>query len=695
MLKKEQGVLTVEATIVSMIFVMFVLFLYNFAGVYRAQSLVSHATIEAADAVALESYLREVAFESDPQEVVYLASKLGGSGTLDADSLESLRTADLPRIARDKFVAAIAKNETEADKKLKQLGVKDGLAGIDFSKCHADLDGDNIVVFLDYTIEFQFPVFGAREIRVTKAAKAKTFGEILYSVTTSSNNPQWGNTSGDKRVEYGDYVEISATPNFGYRFVKWDDGNMDNPRRVLVTDVAKYKAIFEPTDIGINLYLKRAHTDTSYRWDEEQEYGAVTGAGEYTYLGTATISATEKEHYNFAGWDDNGDGKVDSTENPRQVVVDKTHNITAIYEAEKYKVTILCKEDNYGKVNYEYTKWDGTTSGNSKELWVEYKHDVKLFAVPESTYRFDRWENNSSEKVRTVTVLGDTTYVAHFEKDTCKVNFYVNNELYSTQEVVIGSSIAGSSGQTGAKMPDDPKLSKKYFTGWVANAKEFTSITPVRNTIRVDAQLVTPSITIEGGATGQNSTTFTVKTVPENATVNWSSSDNNLATVNSNGKVTAKSGSGTVVITATLTYFESTESDSVTIELGESQHRVVYCMNMGGGRRYYTKEHTALIKTTKWGVYFPGSNHHCFSTKCCDSHADKTVGYTELFVTSKKVSGEGKAANVVHDVGGYNGYNKSGIEGYIFDNGSGNAIYFHDGQVSDGPEGFLIKKITY
>lgn len=494
MRKKEQGVLTVEATIVLMVFVMFVLFLYNFAGVYRAQSTVSHAAIESADAVALESYLREVAFESDPQEVIYLASKLGGSSTLDASALESLRTADMPKLAKEKFIAAIAKNESEADNKLKQLGIKDGLSGISFSQCHADLDGDNIIVFLEYTVELQFPVFGAREIQVTKAAKAKTFGEILYAVSTSSNNPEWGNTSGDNRVDHGAYVEISATPNFGYRFVKWDDGNTDNPRRVLVTDVAKYKAIFEPTQMGINLYLKKTSSDTKYRWDEDQEYGTVTGSGNYTYMEPVTIAATAKEHYNFIGWDDDGNGTVDSTENPREIIVDETHNITAIYQAEKYTITVKSNNINYGSAKAFCGEKEGTS------ITVEYRSKVKLVASAEPTYRLKRWSNNVGETEQTVEVLGNATYTAEFERDICNVVFYNGSKKLHSTSVVRWSSIDGSKPYVGSSIYDGSKISG--FSYWrSSNGSTFTSETEVSDSIEVYAVLnCTVTLNAAGGS---------------------------------------------------------------------------------------------------------------------------------------------------------------------------------------------------
>ena len=98
-----------------------------------------------------------------------------------------------------------------------------------------------------------------------------------------------------------------------------------------------------------------------------------------------------------------------------------------------------------------------------------------------------------------------------------------------------------------------------------------------------------------------------------------------------------------------------------------------------------------MIEKNKWNVYFRGSNHHCYSTGCCDNHANKVVPYSVL-ANSLKVSSD---ASVVHKVGRYNGYNKSGEWGYVFDNGSGNAIYFEKEQTTPGPKGYYIKSITY
>ena len=63
-------------------------------------------------------------------------------------------------------------------------------------------------------------------------------------ITVLSSDPTMGTVSGSGTYKYGDYVEISATANYGYRFSHWDDGSTDNPRVVQVTEDKTYTAYF-------------------------------------------------------------------------------------------------------------------------------------------------------------------------------------------------------------------------------------------------------------------------------------------------------------------------------------------------------------------------------------------------------------------------------------------------------------------
>ena len=483
--KRQQGILTVEASIVLTLLILLVLFLFSFGRVYRAQSLVSHATLQAADAVALESYLRETALQSDASDVLYLASSLTDSTSLSAENLESLRSADIPKVAREKFITAVSNSESNADEKLKNLGVKDGLSGIDFSECKVDLGNDDVIVAITYTIEMQFPVFGADELTVTKSAKAKTFGEILFEVATEPNVPGWGTTSGDSKVVHGTTVEITATPNYGYKFVSWDDGVTDNPRTVTVTDALHYKAIFEKDKFGVNVNVALQLDNPSYSNITHANYGSVGGAATYEYLDVATLTATPSSaNYYFAGWDDNGDGEIDNTNATRPITVDKTYNIKAIFKPTKYTITVKSSNSTYGTAQVQ----QGTSKGN--QIVAEYGSAIQLVATTKDNvlYIFSKWSNNSAQETTTVQVNGSQEYIANFIPNTYSVTFKNGNSVVHTTNVIRNASIDGSKRYISSSMPSsNPSQNGATFDKWVYNGATFNAATVVKSNITVSA----------------------------------------------------------------------------------------------------------------------------------------------------------------------------------------------------------------
>jgi hypothetical protein len=98
---------------------------------------------------------------------------------------------------------------------------------------------------------------------------------------------------------------LTATPNEGYHFVKWSDGEITPTRIITVTDNVTLTAEFE-----INVYTV---TLTA-------ENGTVTGAGEYEHGTEVSLIATPNEGYYFVKW---SDGVKEET---RTIIV--TDNVT-------------------------------------------------------------------------------------------------------------------------------------------------------------------------------------------------------------------------------------------------------------------------------------------------------------------------------------------------------------------------------
>ena len=71
-----------------------------------------------------------------------------------------------------------------------------------------------------------------------------------YTITVKSNNAEWGSVTGGGNYKDGETATIFAIPKPGYYFIAWNDGNMENPRQILVSGNAEFIATFSDTPGG-------------------------------------------------------------------------------------------------------------------------------------------------------------------------------------------------------------------------------------------------------------------------------------------------------------------------------------------------------------------------------------------------------------------------------------------------------------
>ena len=137
-----------------------------------------------------------------------------------------------------------------------------------------------------------------------------------YTLTVASNNTEWGTVNGGGTFDEGAVVTLTASAAEGYRFVRWQDGNTDNPRTVTVTANATYTATFEaipPTMYTLNVTSADA------------TMGSVEGSGSYEAGSQVTIRANAANGYHFTLWNDG------NTDNPRTVTVTTDLSYTAYF----------------------------------------------------------------------------------------------------------------------------------------------------------------------------------------------------------------------------------------------------------------------------------------------------------------------------------------------------------------------------
>ena len=115
-----------------------------------------------------------------------------------------------------------------------------------------------------------------RQVQVTgDTTYTAIFDKNTYSISLSCNEEQ-GRVEGVTSAEYLDTVTISATPNIGYHFVQWNDGNTDTIRTLVLTQDTILTAEFAQSrsgQCGANLY-----------WELIETTLHITGSGEmYNY----------------------------------------------------------------------------------------------------------------------------------------------------------------------------------------------------------------------------------------------------------------------------------------------------------------------------------------------------------------------------------------------------------------------------
>lgn len=98
---------------------------------------------------------------------------------------------------------------------------------------------------------------GTLKVKVTKDAVVQN-----YTITTAASPSSYGSITGGGTYASGATATLTATPNSGYRFTKWQDGNTDNPRSVTVTGNATYTATFEAVTANTEDTIATGQTKT-------------------------------------------------------------------------------------------------------------------------------------------------------------------------------------------------------------------------------------------------------------------------------------------------------------------------------------------------------------------------------------------------------------------------------------------------
>ena len=271
------------------------------------------------------------------------------------------------------------------------------------------------------------------------------FMSYEYQITTASQPVEGGQVLGGGTYHYGDTVTLRANPSENYTFICWQDGLVTNPRDIIVTEDAFYKALFQHGPVTTYTINVTANDPT---------LGTVDGGGEFPEGSIIEISATPSSYAVFTGWDDG------NTENPRSIEVTEDMDFIAIFEAlPLYTITVEPQAPSMG-----------TTYGSGL---YPAQSVITIGATPNEGYHFEGWLDGDTNNPRSIVVTEDLTYVALFAAtpvETFSVTVYYDE----SQGLVLGANTSYPAGSIAslAAIPADDYIFVKWSDDTTDNPKE-------------------------------------------------------------------------------------------------------------------------------------------------------------------------------------------------------------------------------
>ena len=246
---------------------------------------------------------------------------------------------------------------------------------------------------------------------------SNTFSEdwLPYGLVTSVNNPDWGTLDVSS---CSPNATLTAIPEYGFHFSRWDDGNLLNPRIITITQDTSVKAIFDES------YITIAHSSN------DTSMGVTIGVDSCRLGLFATIAAVPYDGFKFSHW---SNGVI---ENPYSFIATHDTSLIAIFT---HIDTIFINIHDTTYVDVPYAIHDTT--------YVDvYVHDTAMvidtvtlmeyIPVHDTTF-INVYVHDTTTIIDTLTLIEymtvhDTTYIDVHDTTYIDVPYAVHDTIYIT-----------------------------------------------------------------------------------------------------------------------------------------------------------------------------------------------------------------------------------------------------------------------
>ena len=327
-------------------------------------------------------------------------------------------------------------------------------------------------------------------------------------------------------VNCGDSVWISATPAEGYHFVKWQDGDTVNPRRILANGNLTYTASFD-----INQYrIKFVNIDGTELWSTKVNHGVLPVYGGET----PTMPGDAQYTYDFRGW------------------------TPALHNADAHETYTAEYDSIINSYSIRFLNYDGAVLASASVKYGEMPaYDGETPAKPASvqySYSFKGWSPTLAS------VTGDADYVAQYDStlNRYRIEWYNDGgELLRVDSVGYGLTP-----DYGADAPTKAATAQYSYTfdGWTPTIVAVTGDAAYTATYQAVVNHYDITVTAENGVVTGTGNYAYGEEVQISVTANdcyhftaWDDNDTNATR--------------TITVTGDATYTATCEIDKYTIQV--------------------------------------------------------------------------------------------------------------------------------
>ncbi|MCB9260308.1 MAG: T9SS type A sorting domain-containing protein [Ignavibacteriales bacterium] len=217
-----------------------------------------------------------------------------------------------------------------------------------------------------------------------------------FLISTNSNPLQGGVITGGGLYDFGQQVNLVATPAYGYNFYNWTENGTE-----ISTDSTFSFLANSSRTITANFLLKKYNVTTAVN---PIEGGVASGDSTYDHGSMAQLKAMPTEGWKFDNWKENN--QILSINSIYNFVVFNDHSITANFSKKIFTLTLRSNPND-----------GGITVGSGK---YQYDSLVTITATPNNGWNFVSWNTNdtiiSNDSLYSFRIKENKIYTAIFKK---------------------------------------------------------------------------------------------------------------------------------------------------------------------------------------------------------------------------------------------------------------------------------------